>query len=74
MKSLSKKPKKNKVWDADQQRKYIAKLRAESVLDPSIPLGSTPPPLPEDGPTAQEYYRSRAGLGQYWNLNPYCED
>jgi hypothetical protein len=67
------KQKKNKVWDAEQQRKYVARLRTESCLDVSVPLGTTPPPAPEFGPTAFDYYTAKKDKGQYFNLNPYYE-
>lgn len=73
MKSPSVKKKKNKVWDKEQQDKYVARLRSESVLDPSVPIGTTPPPQPEVGPTAFDYFRTKADKGQFWELNPYVD-
>lgn len=63
--------KKKKPFD---QQKYVTRLREESELDKSIPLGSPNPPEPEIGPTYREYYgeklRQTGSFGEYELLNP----
>jgi hypothetical protein len=70
----SRQTKQSKIWTREWQEVYVARLRAESVLDRSLPLGSTAPPRPEKGPSAVEYYRKKGYTGQYGDLNPVLEE
>lgn len=50
----------------------IAAGRADSVLDPKIPLGYPTSLRPERGPSEAEYYRERhrkIGHGKYFGLH-----
>lgn len=45
------------------QRDMVTRLRAESFLDHSIPLGRYPAPRPEFGPTAERYFAWKHAAG-----------
>jgi hypothetical protein len=56
----------------ENQADFVAKLRAESCTDGSVPLGSypAPAPLPESGPSAFAYFRAKHQRGEYGRFYP----
>jgi hypothetical protein len=56
------------------QRDVIAQARAESCLDPTVPLGVSPPARPEYGARVSDYYKWKhgpngPGYGKYFPLH-----
>jgi hypothetical protein len=50
---------------AEQQRQLVAECRADSCLDPTVPLGAAISPHPLEGPTVLQYYRDQHRRGHF---------
>ena len=57
---------------SETQAAMVQRMRAESCIDPDVPVRGVPAPRPEFGPSALEWFRAkeaRRERGKYWPLH-----
>jgi hypothetical protein len=57
----------------ESQADFIAQCRSEACLDPNIPLGKSPAPNPEFGPTVSQYFSAKHARGECGKFFPLHE-